>query len=439
MDGILDKVHEAGLTLKAGCGIGYEFSHPAPARRVSSPAPAPTPPARCRSWISTTRCASPCPRPAAAAARRWAPSTSSHPDVKEFIRAKREDGRLRQFNLSLLITDELHGRGRDRRRLAAGVPGQRQGTGRGRPRRPEPGGLARMADPARTTSRRDDGLVACKIYGHIRARHLWDMIMVVDLRLRRAGFHPDRPRQRDEQQLVVREHPRHQSLRRAAAAAVRRLPAGLGQPDHVRARPLHRPGRASTGRNTRKSCACSPACSTTWSRSTACRCEQQRDEIMRKRRHGMGFLGLGCTLTMLKMKYGSAGILRVHRGGVAARWPWPAGKWRCRWPKEKGPAPIMDEDFDVTAEMLRKRPEMATRRLEARPEDQGPRAARQVQPLHAARGQVAPELVDELAEVGARFTHHSSIAPTGTISLSPGQQRLATASSPASRTTTAAT
>ena len=31
---------------------------------------------------------------------------------------------------------------------------------------------------------------------------------------------------------------------------------------------------------------------------------------------------------------------------------------------------------------------------------------------------VAPELVEELAEVGARFTHHSSIAPTGTISLS---------------------
>ena len=30
----------------------------------------------------------------------------------------------------------------------------------------------------------------------------------------------------------------------------------------------------------------------------------------------------------------------------------------------------------------------------------------------------APELVDALAEVGARFTHHSSIAPTGTISLS---------------------
>ena len=30
----------------------------------------------------------------------------------------------------------------------------------------------------------------------------------------------------------------------------------------------------------------------------------QRDEIMRKRRHGMGFLGLGSTLTMLRMTYG---------------------------------------------------------------------------------------------------------------------------------------
>jgi ribonucleoside-diphosphate reductase alpha chain len=31
---------------------------------------------------------------------------------------------------------------------------------------------------------------------------------------------------------------------------------------------------------------------------------------------------------------------------------------------------------------------------------------------------VAPQLVDELAQVGARFSHHTSIAPTGTISLS---------------------
>jgi ribonucleoside-diphosphate reductase alpha chain len=32
--------------------------------------------------------------------------------------------------------------------------------------------------------------------------------------------------------------------------------------------------------------------------------------------------------------------------------------------------------------------------------------------------EVAPNLVEQLAETGARFTHHTSIAPTGTISLS---------------------
>ena len=30
-----------------------------------------------------------------------------HPDVMDFIKAKREDGRLRQFNLSLLISKEF--------------------------------------------------------------------------------------------------------------------------------------------------------------------------------------------------------------------------------------------------------------------------------------------------------------------------------------------
>jgi ribonucleoside-diphosphate reductase alpha chain len=107
MDDILKKVHEAGLTLKAGCGIGYEFSTLRPRGAYVSGAGAYTSRARCRSWISTTRCASPCPRPAAGAARRWARSTSAIPDVLEFIRAKRENGRLRQFNLSLLITDEF--------------------------------------------------------------------------------------------------------------------------------------------------------------------------------------------------------------------------------------------------------------------------------------------------------------------------------------------
>jgi ribonucleoside-diphosphate reductase alpha chain len=68
--------------------------------------------------------------------------------------------------------------------------------------------------------------------------------------------------------------------------------------------------------------------------------------------------------------------------------------------------------------MLRKRPEMVRDGWRA-----GARILGRV--LHARYSrymqriaEASPELVDELAEVGARFTHHTSIAPTGTISLS---------------------
>ena len=86
--------------------------------------------------------------------------------------------------------------------------------------------------------------------------------------------------------------------------------------------------------------------------------------------------------------------------------------------REKGPAPIMNEEFIVTKEMLRKRPDMAR-------DGWKPGAKIAGRLLHAKYSrymqriaEVAPKLVHELAEVGARFTHHTSIAPTGTISLS---------------------
>ena len=144
---------------------------------------------------------------------------------------------------------------------------------------------------------------------------------------------------------------------------------------------------------------------------------QQRDEIMRKRRHGMGFLGLGSTITMLGMKYGAAEAVRftesIAREMAVAGWE--AG---LDLAKEKGPAPIMTEEFTVTPRMLRQRPEM--RRDGWKLGDRVPgrvlhtRYSRYMQRV----SEVAPELVAEIEKVGARFTHHSSIAPTGTISLS---------------------
>jgi ribonucleoside-diphosphate reductase alpha chain len=144
---------------------------------------------------------------------------------------------------------------------------------------------------------------------------------------------------------------------------------------------------------------------------------QQRHEILHKRRHGMGFLGLGSALTLLRIRYGSAESIAFTEqvSKEMALTGWRAG---LDLAMEKGPAPIMDELFTVTADMLRKRPEMRADGIEV-----GTRVPGRV--LHAKYSrymqQLAeedPELVEALAETGCRFTHHSSIAPTGTIALS---------------------
>ncbi len=145
--------------------------------------------------------------------------------------------------------------------------------------------------------------------------------------------------------------------------------------------------------------------------------EGQRNEILRKRRHGMGYLGLGSTFTLLGMRYGSPESVKltedISREMAVAGWE--AGLELSR---EKGAAPIMSEEFTVTAELLRKRPEMKKDGWKVGARIPGrllhARYSRYMQRIAA----VAPQLVNDLAEVGARFTHHTSIAPTGTISLS---------------------
>ena len=144
---------------------------------------------------------------------------------------------------------------------------------------------------------------------------------------------------------------------------------------------------------------------------------EQRREITEKRRHGMGFLGLGSTLTLLGMKYGSPESLEFTEqvSKEMALTGWRVGLELAR---EKGPAPILEQDYTVTEEMLRKRPELAADGYTAGATVKGKvlhaRYSRYMQRIAEAD----PELVEQLAKTGARFTHHTSIAPTGTISLS---------------------
>ena len=141
---------------------------------------------------------------------------------------------------------------------------------------------------------------------------------------------------------------------------------------------------------------------------------RQREEITRKRRHGMGFLGLGSTLTMLKMKYGDTASLEFTERAARemAEVGWEVG---IELAEEKGMAPILEEEFSVTEAMLAKRPEMRDDGYKP-----GDKVAGRVLLAKYSRymQQFDQALTDRIAEVGSRYTHHTSIAPTGTISLS---------------------
>src|SRR5690348_5978407 len=104
MAGIFSHLREAALTLQQGGGIGYDFStlrpKGAPVKGVGADASGPVSfmdvwDAMCRTIMS-------------AGSRRGAMMATlsiDHPDIEAFIDAKRERGRLSNFNLSVLVSD----------------------------------------------------------------------------------------------------------------------------------------------------------------------------------------------------------------------------------------------------------------------------------------------------------------------------------------------
>ena len=106
MSGIFEHLREAALTMQQGGGIGYDFStlrpRGAPVKGVGADASGPLSfmdvwDAMCRTIMS-------------AGSRRGAMMATlrcDHPDIEAFIEAKREPGRLRMFNLSVLVTDDF--------------------------------------------------------------------------------------------------------------------------------------------------------------------------------------------------------------------------------------------------------------------------------------------------------------------------------------------
>jgi ribonucleoside-diphosphate reductase alpha chain len=414
MDDILGKVHEAGLTLKAGCGIGYEFSTLRPRGAYVSGAGAYTSGPLSFMDIYDKMCFT----VSSAGGRRGAQMGTfdiGHPDAMEFIRAKREAGRLRQFNLSLLITDEFMQAVREDKDWQLAFP-VRDAEIAGEDTADRSRFLWREWPDASSYVRNDEGLVLCKVYKTLPAKRMWDVIMSSTYDFAEPGF-----------VLIDRVNEMNnnwwcETIRATNPCGEQPLPPyGSCLLGSINLTSFVRDPFADDARfdfdEFRKVVHVFTRMLDNVVEVNGLPLEQQRNEITRKRRHGMGFLGLGSTITMLRMKYGSREAVgfteRVSKELAVAGWE--AG---LDLAEEKGPAPIMTEEFVVTAEMLRKRPEMVRDGIKA-----GDRLPGRV--LHARYSrymqrvaEVAPELVDRIAAKGARFTHHSSIAPTGTISLS---------------------
>ncbi|WP_275575283.1 LAGLIDADG family homing endonuclease, partial [Methylocucumis oryzae] len=188
MDDILHKVHEAGLTLKAGCGIGYEFSTLRPKGAYVSGAGAYTSGPLSFMDIYDKMCFT----VSSAGGRRGAQMGTfdvSHPDVVEFIRAKREDGRLRQFNLSLLITSEfMHAVNHDLP-WALSFPVTEKEAKIDNLDLTDTSQVLWREFPSKTGYIvNEQGLVACRISKTIPARRLWDIIMSSTYDYAEPGF-----------------------------------------------------------------------------------------------------------------------------------------------------------------------------------------------------------------------------------------------------------
>lgn len=405
-----------GLYTIHNCGIGYEFSTLRPKDAYVSGAGAYTSGPLSFMDIYDKMCFT----VSSAGGRRGAQMATfdiAHPDVVEFIRAKREDGRLRQFNLSLLITAEFMLAVKNDAPWALSFPVTKKEVKVDKLDLHDTTLIVwRDLPSTENYVLNEAGLVACKITKTIPARRLWDIIMSSTYDYAEPGFILiDKVNEMNNNWFC-------EKIRATNPCGEQPLPPYgsclLGSINLTRFVKKPFTNDAHFDWDTyRKTIRIFTRMLDNVVEINGLPLPQQRDEIMSKRRHGMGYLGLGSTVTMLGMRYGDTHSVQFTEDvtKILAIEGW---KEALTLAKEKGAAPIMEQSFTVTSAMLHQRPEMVTDGYKVGDTITGKvlhaKYSRYMQQL----AHEEPELVAELIETGARFTHHSSIAPTGTISLS---------------------
>ena len=350
MHDIMMSVHDAAMTLKAGCGIGYEFSTLRPkGAHVQGSGSSTSGPLPFMDIFDAM-----CKTVSSAGGRRGAQMATfdiGHPDIEDYIKSKREDGRFRQFNLSCLITDEFMHAVKSKKAWPLQFAG--------------------------------------KVYKTVQAVEIWDLIMKSTYDFAEPGV------------IFIDQMNRMNNL--SWCENIRATnPCGE--------QPLPPHGACLLGsidltkfvRNAFKENA-----DFDWNKYNdvvriftrmldnvveiaGLPLQEQQHELESKRRHGMGITGLGSALVMLGKKYG--GKEAVEFTELVCRTMAITGfEYGVELAKEKGCAPILEDKEN-----------------------------RQKFVKSAYMQQMPKDIIDGIIEHGCRFTHHTSIAPTGTISLSFG-------------------
>jgi ribonucleoside-diphosphate reductase alpha chain len=303
MTGIFEHLKEAALTLQRGGGIGYDFSTLRPrgaaVHGVGADASGPLSfmdvwDAMCRTIMS-------------AGYRRGAMMGTlrcDHPDIRDFVRAKAEPGRLRMFNMSVLITDDF------------------------------------------MTALREDAdwplVFGGRTFSTLRARDLWDEIMQSTYDYAEPGvIFIDRINQMNNLRYIEEIYSTNPCGEQPLPAYGACLLGSINL-----ARLVRLPFTAKARLDVKAMERLIP---------TALRMlddaidvsrfplEQQRDEAVAKRRVGLGVTGLGDALIMCRVAYGGAEAVALTETWMAA-FRNAAYRASIDLAKEKGPFPLFDRD-----------------------------------------------------------------------------------------------
>jgi ribonucleoside-diphosphate reductase alpha chain len=362
-------LEESAVTLRFGGGVGCDFSSLAPrgAGLAGTGAPARGPLAHMQAWDAM------CGEIVSVGFRRGAMIgvlRCDHPDIEAFVQAKAAGGQLRRFNLSVLTTDAFMGAVRSDADWPLVFPSAAL-TGEGE--------TLMRAWPG---SRRP---VPCRVFGHVRARALWERIL-------RAAYAAAEPGVLFIDRINAQNNLAYcEQIIAANPCGEIPLPAygacDLGSLNLTRfvLAPFTPQARLDLG-----------ALATT--ARTAVRflddvievsrfpLPQQAAAVRAARRIGLGVTGLADALLMCGLGYGDPAALAL--AGSAMR-------------------TIRDAAYDASADLAQEKGAFPAYRRE--PYLDAPFVRR-----------LPPPLRDKIAEAGVRNSHLLAIAPTGSISLLAG-------------------